>query len=431
MEVPVSCLSCGDPRVSTRFRLYQAMRAKGYTENDALDELQVLRDCCRIAIMTNNDISRKIVAAGRPVTITKQMYEAYGAAGKTPPGSVGERVILETSSYPSRPIIQQPEPTIPATSGGTANFIDYASEIYYEAVEGVTFAPEVVSNLPIRSSRPSTRVSSVPRINSLEKTDWNVINWDIGKNPARLATLTHVYDPPMTEMKIAIQVFRDLSVQMLIPKEGQPKIPLTLQAIVNAVNEYVNGFNVSYYVLLDSETTRDIPQIILYLRYQRYQTEVGNSQDIQIRIAHMRETLALSNKVVSFALKNGVWYIAFGKDLFAKRITVETLANKLFSNATISSVVMLQNGVELHLDNKIIIRFSNEKQCLYIGSIGMLMDNTTLPNLVGNKIVSVLYCPFKILEDELRSLCLVFEDNSALIFRNDVTSTNIKASMIK
>jgi hypothetical protein len=409
------------------------MRAKGYTDNDALDELQVLRDCCRIAIMTNNDISRKIVAAGRPVTMTKQMYEAYGAAGRTPPGSIGESVILEASSYPSRPIIQQPEPFETATSNGTANFTDYESEVYYEAVEGVTFTPEVVSNLPIRSNRPSVRVtgSSVQRANSLEKTDWNIINWDIGKDPVRLATLTHVYDPPMTDMKIAIQVFRDLSVQMLIPKEGQPKIPLTLQAIIGAVNEYVNDFNVSPDILLDSETTRDIPQILLYLRYQQYQNEVGNTQDVRIRIAHMRETLNLSNKVVSFSLKSGIWYISFGKDLFPKRISVETLANQLFSGATISDVVILQDTVELRLDNKIVIRFNNREQCLHIGQIGLLMNNATLPDLVGNKITSVLYCPFKVLEDDVRSLCLIFSDNSVLIFRNNVTSTNIKASLIE
>jgi DNA-directed RNA polymerases I, II, and III subunit RPABC5 len=61
MIIPVRCLTCGAV-VADKWETYVELLKNGYTEEDALDALELEKYCCRCALLTHVDLIGKMLA---------------------------------------------------------------------------------------------------------------------------------------------------------------------------------------------------------------------------------------------------------------------------------------------------------------------------------------------------------------------------------
>lgn len=68
MERQIMCFTCGKI-INTKFSDFKFLVNQGISERDALTELGITKECCRMSTMGQTDVSEKIYAAGRPEVI--------------------------------------------------------------------------------------------------------------------------------------------------------------------------------------------------------------------------------------------------------------------------------------------------------------------------------------------------------------------------
>lgn len=79
MIIPVRCYSCGKV-VGNLYEKYQKLLDEDYTEAEALDELHLVRYCCRRMILTHIDLADNLIPYSVPVVGNMQQLSSSAAA---------------------------------------------------------------------------------------------------------------------------------------------------------------------------------------------------------------------------------------------------------------------------------------------------------------------------------------------------------------
>lgn len=77
MIIPVRCYSCGKV-VGNLYGQYKDLLARDYTESEALDELGLVRYCCRRMVLTHIDLIDDLIPYSVPVVGTMQRITPAG-----------------------------------------------------------------------------------------------------------------------------------------------------------------------------------------------------------------------------------------------------------------------------------------------------------------------------------------------------------------
>lgn len=438
MMAPVRCFSCGRADIGRYYQNYLGLLRKGYSESDALAELQIQSDCCRVGFLTTNDLSDQISAAGRPVTVDYQMLQEEGK--KENPrkiGELGQMIVKDISRYPTK------EEFYPAE--GVTTEAENPNEAVFTSYEGVEMLSTPIELPPgepddlkiMRRERGlfgnklmEKRALDVPMQQSemqisMNSTFWGKINWKIGAGPRN--DVTHKYYDELlrhnTPLNISFKIIPSLEINKVFAENTKGEPEITPHGLIEEIDEFVNASEPLTDLIEKTKTellTRGsiTSNYSIFLFAVRY-LEIKNSP---ITIASLREALGASMDFSAFVprglISNMQTYLLDmkGDFLFSEK---ESLAQN----------VMVGKSIVKSEKQKFVINDGTTfmyEFAFYVSSNNDLIKEEYEKSLVDRKFLAVLYprielgsnFPIKNVKRDKPFVILFFDDMSLLFLES-------------
>ena len=440
MMAPVRCFSCGRADIGRYYQNYLNLLRKGYSESDALAELQIQTDCCRVHFLTTNDLSDQIAAAGRPVTVDYQMLQEEGK--KENPrkiGELGQMVVKDISRYPIK------EEFYPAE--GVTTEAENPNEAVFTSYEGVEMLSTPIELPPgepeelniMRKERGlfgnalmEKRGQEIPMEQkemqiSMNSTFWGKINWKIGFGPRN--DITHKYYDQLlrhnTPLNILFKIVPSLEISQVFAENTKNEPNITPQGLIEEIDEFANQTEENPLVDLVGNTKNELlttgnlsSNYSVFLFAVRY-LEIKNSP---ITIVTLREALGASMDFSAFVsrglISNMQTYLLDMKNdfLFSEK---ESLAQTVMVG---KNIVKSEKGTFVLNDGTTYLYDS----AFYVSSNDDLIQEDYEKSLIGKKFLVVLYprinlgsnFPVKIKQGDNPFIILFFNDMSFLFLES-------------
>ena len=459
MDVPIACFSCKRRDIGFNYRNYKELLRKGYTESDALAELNIIDDCCRTTFMTANDLSGHISAAGRPETVTYKMKER-GEAGTA---ELGQMIIRGAHEYPQQErFVAAKNELIPSKISGKATFTSYESVEYFDEPKKIEDEEVVTLNgnkteQRLLNFRPTKHFVRLPKVGTTEKKEevqngsdvddlwWSTLDWIVGQNVPEI-----VEEVPTTfagrssfTLRIPIVAFsfafvrsEEVFSRMLEGSPGSKAAPsgsasigfieinltgLTNKQLIESVNEAVNQkINTEDYDSVRGVKPNRPYHISMLLFALRYHEMIKEDPTV----TSMRQFLGSSMHFQDFDVVRERLLLRFVQNFgFSEH---ERLATEIMANRVISRSERSREG----LPSQIILADGNKftyESAVYLDD--ELRESGFEEVLVGKKIELVVYPKImgkKELPLDMNYLTIMFFDETYLILKSDLRFGAIK-----